>query len=137
VSQVLNEPVDFLISIEEKADGAHYIFDFKFQSSGLQYAYASGIMTDYELQKDSGIPTITALAPGANNAHKVTFSKIYASGEGFPNNGSPVDIVGENSKTLSRPNIGTTGDPFGVIYDCKATNAYGSDTTNEVTTIEA
>ena len=65
--------------------------------------------------------------------------EIRFDGSGFPNTeyGAWADIVGETSTTLSRPNIGTTGDPFGTKYRWIATNVVGTATSDEAEVTEA
>lgn len=64
--------------------------------------------------------------------------EISYQGVGWPDTTNlPYEVlVGETSGTLSRPNIGTTGDTFGTKYDCVATNAAGTATSNEATVTE-
>ena len=66
-----------------------------------------------------------------------TWAEYYASGFGFPNTGTPENLIGETGNTLSVPNVGTTGDPIGTQYDNLATNIVGSTESNTVKTIEA
>ena len=105
------------------------------------------VTLDFILSDDSTYNLVHNIPTGINTSedyglyitgqdYDVRFDEVRIDGYGFPYVDSWEALSGETSTSLTRTNIGTTGDPFGTQYRVTITNNAGSDTSDTVTVTE-